>query len=154
MIKTKAKYGFIYVRFESEAFFWHMIVMARQLSIIIALQFGGGLLPLVKFFLVLLPILVYTVAVFAVRPFASSEQDFIECSTQGLLIFAGFGGLLRTEGVGDNHQHGGNVAADLGTAVVYGTLLLAVLLIAWSLIRDVAYFFGSKQVLHVVTLSS
>ena len=118
--------------------------MARQFSIIIALLFGGGLLPLVKLLLVLLPIILYTLAVFALRPFVSSEQDFVECSTQGLLLFAGFGGLLRTEGGSD--VHGDNITADLENAVVYVTLILAALLIAWALIRDLAYFVGSKQV--------
>ena len=122
--------------------------MARQFSIIIALEFGGDLQPLVKFFLVFLPLLLYTLAVFAVRPFVSSEQDFVECSTQGLLIFAGFGGLLKTEGRDDS------ITADLGNAVVYGTLILAALLIIWALVRDLAYFFGSKQALPNVALSS
>ena len=126
--------------------------MARQFSIIVALNFGGGLKPLVKLFLVLVPIISYTLAVFAVRPFVSSEQDFIDCSTQGLLLFAGFGGLLRTEGGGV--QRGDNITKDLGTAVVYGTLILAALLISWALIRDLAYFFGSKQALPNVALSS
>ena len=136
----KAKYGFLYVRFEGNSFFWHLIVMAQQLSINIALEFGGGLLPLVKFFLILLPIFGYTLAVFALRPFVSSEHDFIECSTQGLLLLAGFGGLVRTL---DQDDH---TSSDLGTGVVYTTLILAAVLIVWALIRDMAYFFGSKQV--------
>ena len=78
---------------------------------------------------------------FALRPFASSEQNFIECSTQGLLLFAGFGGLLGTDSGGDN------VTTGLGTAVVYVTLVLAALLIVWAWTRDLAFFFGSKQVL-------
>ena len=138
----KAKYGFLYMRFESHCYFWHLIVMAQQLSINIALEFGGGLLPLVKFFLILLPIFSYTLGVFALRPFVSSEHDFIECSTQGLLLLAGLGGLLRTLDLDDD------TSSDLGSGVVYVTLILAAVLIIGSLIRDMAYFFGSKQVLH------
>ena len=118
-----------------------MIVVAIQFWIIISIEFAGGLAPLLKFFLIMLPILVYTLAVFAFRPFSSSEQDFIDCSTQCLLLLGGFGALLRTEGGNDSNT------TDLGTAVVYATLILAVLLIAWALTRDVAHFFGSKQVL-------
>ena len=147
MNQKRAKYGFLYARFVSHAYFWHLIVMARQLSIIIGLEFGGGLLPLVKLFLVLLPIIFYTLALFFLQPFVSPEQNFLECSTQALLLLAGFGGLLRTENGGDNGT------TDLGSAVVYGTVILAALLIVWALLRDLAYFFGSKQVLQNIVPS-
>ena len=52
----RAKYGFLYMRFEGDFYYWHIIVVAVQFWIILAIEFGGGLAPLLKFFLILVPI--------------------------------------------------------------------------------------------------
>ena len=86
------------MRFEGEKYYWHLIVMLRELLIIMAIQFGSGSAPLINFLSMFLPIGFYNIAVFALHPFKSPEGYFLDCSTQMLLLSFCLGGLLITQG--------------------------------------------------------
>ena len=127
----------------------HARVDMQQLFIVAVALFGKQQPPLLQFTFMLLPLACYSLAVFATRPFQQDEADLLECGAQSVLLLLCLGGLLRTS---RDTAEASTFGKDLGTSLVYSTLVLAALLIAWAVIKDLSHSIGSQETLRKLKL--
>ena len=105
-------FGFLYRRFKRKLYWWHLVVMVRQISIIglqtflsasasgnqLGIIFGicGG----------------YTLLLFVLRPFIKGEENILDCILQLCLLAITLGAMIRKTNIDEGYP------GHVGTALI------------------------------------
>ncbi|EAR96614.2 transmembrane protein, putative (macronuclear) [Tetrahymena thermophila SB210] len=78
--KIKLKYGFLYIEYKNQAFYWEFVKMVEKITIILSLNFYSQMI-IIKGILVFLSITLYGILTIMVKPYKEEEINQIDINS-------------------------------------------------------------------------
>lgn len=98
--KYAKKYGFLFMGFKEEVFYWELVVMIRKLIVIFAVQFLSSVSSQVQVLVGILIIIASIMSIIGIKPFANSETNFNNIYSQAIQMLMMYVGLFYMTGSG------------------------------------------------------
>eukprot|EP00736_Rhodelphis_marinus_P002492 Rmarinus@m.17028 len=116
--KHHLRYGFLYERFESEYFYWELLVILRKMVFSIIQVFVRSD-PVLQTGVSLVVLTVFLVLQYSVRPFLQDRYDVLECvclSCLGFIVFLGL--IFHSAQENSFYQHDTSLSQTVGVLTV------------------------------------
>lgn len=102
--KYTKKYGFLFLGFKEEVYYWELVVITRKLIIIFAVQFLSSVSPFVQVLVGILIIIASIMSIIGIKPFANNEVNFNNIYSQAIQMLMMYVGLFYMTGSGKSYM--------------------------------------------------